>query len=69
MKPRDVKAGMLSFQYIDSWSGSIETVDISLNPTYEGGIYFFKAKHLHQVYPFYDTNEYRITVSGNLHLL
>tara|TARA_R100001509_G_scaffold1270_3_gene1210 strand:- start:1909 stop:2514 length:606 start_codon:yes stop_codon:yes gene_type:complete len=69
MKPNDMKAGMLSFQHIDSWTGRIEAVDISLNPKYEGGIYFFKAKHLHQVYPFYDTNDYRITVSGNLHLL
>tara|TARA_R100000657_G_C4649122_1_gene93751 strand:- start:244 stop:849 length:606 start_codon:yes stop_codon:yes gene_type:complete len=69
MQPSDMKAGMLSFQHIDPWSNRIEAIDISLNPTYEGGIYFFKAKHLHQVYPFYDTNKYRITVSGNLHLV
>tara|TARA_R100000455_G_scaffold25957_1_gene14567 strand:+ start:518 stop:1123 length:606 start_codon:yes stop_codon:yes gene_type:complete len=68
-KPNDLKVGMLSFQHIDSWTGRVESIDISLNPTYEGGIYFFKSKHLHQVYPFYDTNEYRITVSGNLHLV
>jgi|TARA_E500000318_G_scaffold12392_2_gene11348 hypothetical protein len=69
MKPNDMKAGMLSFQHIDPWTNRIESIDVSLNPKYEGGIYFFKSKHLHQVYPFYDTNEYRITVSGNLHLL
>ena len=39
-KPNDLKVGMLSFQYIDSWTGRVESVDISLNPTYEGGIYF-----------------------------
>ena len=69
MKPDEVKAGMLSFQHIDSWTGRIEAIDISLNPEYEGGIYYFKSKHQHQVYPFYDTDEYRITVSGNLHIL
>ena len=68
-KPENIKVGMLSFQHIDPWVGRPMSVDISLNPKYEGGIYFFKSKHVHQVYPFYDTDEYRVTVSGNIHLL
>ena len=68
-KPENIKVGMLSFQHIDPWVGRPMSIDISLNPNYEGGIYFFKSKHVHQVYPFYDTDEYRVTVSGNIHLL
>jgi len=37
-----------------------------LSPEYEGTMLFFPSKLDHMVYPFYDCDEDRITVSGNI---
>jgi hypothetical protein len=37
-----------------------------LNPEDEGRVLFFPSDLNHQVYPFYGTDEERITVSGNI---
>jgi hypothetical protein len=42
----------------------IETVCV--DKSYEGGIYFFNALTNHCVYPFFTSDDYRITVSGNI---
>ncbi len=42
----------------------VETVFV--DKYYEGGIYFFNAETKHCVYPFFTSDDYRITVSGNL---
>ena len=39
---------------------------VFVDKSYEGGIYFFNAETMHNVYPFYTSNDYRITVSGNI---
>jgi hypothetical protein len=42
----------------------LETVHV--DKSYEGGIYFFNAETNHCVYPFFTSDDYRITVSGNI---
>ena len=39
---------------------------IHVDKSYEGGIYFFNAELMHCVYPFFTSDDYRITVSGNV---
>jgi len=39
---------------------------VFVDKSYESGIYFFNAQTLHCVYPFFTSDEYRITVSGNI---
>jgi hypothetical protein len=39
---------------------------VFVDKSYEGGIYFFNATTLHCVYPFFTSDDYRITVSGNI---
>ena len=55
------------FQFI--WSDvipNVRTTNISLNPEDEGRMLFFPSWLKHQVFPFYGTEEERITISGNL---
>ena len=49
--------------------GGTQTISIKLCPEDEGRILFFPSWLLHQVYPFYETDELRITVAGNIDLL
>jgi len=39
---------------------------VPVDKTYEGGVYFFNAETLHCVYPFFTSDDYRISVSGNI---
>jgi hypothetical protein len=39
---------------------------VYVDKSYEGGVYFFNAETLHCVYPFFTSDEHRITVSGNI---
>lgn len=39
---------------------------VPVDKSYEGGIYFFNAEVMHCVYPFFTSDDYRITVSGNI---
>jgi hypothetical protein len=39
---------------------------VYVDKSYEGGIYFFNAETFHCVYPFFTSDDYRITVSGNI---
>jgi hypothetical protein len=58
-------ASCLQFQVLNSMGrGHIETIYV--DKTYEGGIYFFNAETNHCVYPFFTSDDYRITVSGNI---
>ena len=59
------KAGNFEFEYIDSLGG-IRNYIYNLSPDLEGNMLFFPAKLRHCVYPFYGTNEPRISVAGNL---
>ena len=53
------------FSYTDSM-GQISHELIPVDETYEAVICIFPAKMNHQVYPFYTSDDYRISVSGNI---
>tara|TARA_R110000744_G_C19180551_1_gene542685 strand:+ start:61 stop:816 length:756 start_codon:yes stop_codon:yes gene_type:complete len=55
-----------SFQFVWSKVGKCERRTFQLSPDYEGRMLFFPAWLLHQVYPFYECEEERITISGNV---
>ena len=58
-------ASCLQFLYIDSL-GQIQTHQVKVDKSFEGKILFFNAKQNHCVYPFYTSDDYRITISGNV---
>jgi len=55
----------LQFHSTDTLGGRREE-NVNIDKSYEGGIYFFNAEIFHCVYPFFTSNNYRITVSGNI---
>ena len=60
------RPGYFSFSYTNIF-GEISNCHIAVDKKDEGRILFFPSKMVHQVFPFYTSDEYRITVSGNLH--
>ncbi len=46
--------------------GNILSTCLDVDKSFEGKMIMFPAKQLHQVFPFYTTNDYRITISGNI---
>lgn len=64
---RNSRAGHFSFQYINSL-GNMLPWTIPVDKTYEGKMILFPADLNHEVHPFYTSDDYRISVSGNLHL-
>jgi len=61
----DRYAGNFEFTYNDI-TGRIHNHLIKLTKEDEGAILMFPSKLLHTVYPFYDTDKYRISISGNI---
>ena len=59
------KASAFEFVYIDIM-GNIRPYHYHLDPSSEGVMLFFPAEMMHQVYPFYNCEEERITISGNI---
>jgi hypothetical protein len=57
-----------NFQFIQALPGNpvVDLCDIPLSPEDEGRMLFFPAWLTHQVFPFYGTEEERITLSGNI---
>ena len=55
------------FYYTNSM-GRITPAMIPVDKTYEGTIVMFPSEMLHAVYPFYTSDDYRISVSGNLRI-
>ena len=49
-----------------TYLGNHQTETVLVDKSYEGGIYFFNAETKHNVYPFFTSDDYRITVSGNI---
>ena len=60
------RPGYFSFSYTNIF-GEISNCDIAVDKKDEGRILFFPSKMVHQVFPFYTSDEYRITVSGNVY--
>tara|TARA_B100000945_G_C20246080_1_gene532249 strand:+ start:203 stop:853 length:651 start_codon:yes stop_codon:yes gene_type:complete len=65
MNNKNKKAGDFEFEYHDTL-GSIRNISYKLSKRYEGTMLFFPAKLRHCVYPFYETDEPRISIAGNL---
>jgi hypothetical protein len=60
-------AGHFEFQYTSS-VGRIMTYAIPADKTFENRLILFPATLTHGVYPFYTSDKYRISVSGNFSL-
>ena len=65
VRDNDIKAGNFEFEYIDTL-GEIRNRGFRLSPDLEGTMLFFPAKLRHCVFPFYETDEPRVSVAGNL---
>ena len=57
----------LNFVTVDSMGGVFAN-KVNVDKSFEGKMLMFPAKLPHLVYPFYTSNKYRITVSGNIKL-
>ena len=68
IKEGDIKAGNFEFEYIDTL-GSVTNYSYKLSQQFENIMVFFPAGLRHCVYPFYETDEPRISVAGNLSYL
>lgn len=61
------KAGCFEFVYTNIL-GDVVSELLEVDKKMEGKIAFFPARLNHQVYPFYSSDDYRISISGNLYL-
>ena len=68
IKDSNIKVGMFQFEYSDT-IGGISTYGYKLSPELEGNMVFFPAKLRHCVHPFYETEEPRISIAGNISYL
>ena len=59
------KASNFEFEYLDML-GNIKHYGYRLDPSMEGHMLLFPARLQHTVYPFYNCDEDRISVAGNL---
>ena len=59
--------GTFVFSYTDML-GSIRPYTYIMSPKVEGTMLFFPSALMHQVYPFYNCDEDRISISGNVQL-
>jgi hypothetical protein len=69
----NIKAGqnrtsMFSFIFTDSL-GNIQTKELPVDNTWENVICLFPSRMNHCVYPFYTSDDYRITISGNFKII
>ncbi len=59
-------ASRLSFLKNDTFN--VSKLNVNVDKSYENKILVFPANLNHQVYPFYTSDDYRITASGNIRL-
>ena len=60
-------AGSFSFLYNDT-TGKINPFTIPVDKSMENNVVFFPSNFFHMVYPFFSSDGYRISVSGNFKL-
>ena len=60
------KASDFEFQYT-TMLGDITGSNYALDKKSEGQMLFFPAKLMHSVYPFYECDKERVSISGNIH--
>ena len=53
---------------IQTITGKVDTYTYQMSPEMEGKLLLFPADLRHEVFPFYNSNEERVTISGNLSL-
>lgn len=58
-------AGQFALHYVDTL-GQIKTHGIPADKQFEGVVCLFPSMMNHSVYPFYSSDEYRISVAGNM---
>jgi hypothetical protein len=63
---KNSRTSLFEFSYIGSL-GHIQNDIIPVDKSYEGMICFFPARLHHAVYPFYTSDDTRISISGNLY--
>ena len=56
---------IFSFFYTDIF-GKIKTAQIHVDKSYEGTVVVFSPDLQHMVYPFFTSDQYRISISGNV---
>ena len=59
------RAGMFSFIYNNIF-GEVREASFPVDKTFEGTIFLFPSAINHIVYPFSTSNDYRISISGNI---
>ena len=67
LESEDHRVGTFEFVYTD-FLGKLTSQVLPVDKTWQGSIAVFPAELYHQVYPYYDSNEYSISISGNLKL-
>jgi len=65
LRSNNPKISTFEFRYTDT-VGKISEFVYEMNPEMEGTMLFFPSKLMHQVNPFYDCDEDRISISGNV---
>jgi hypothetical protein len=61
------RAGVLAFHYVDQYAhGGVSTHNLSIDKSFEGKMIIFSSGLKHSVTPFFTSEEYRITISGNI---
>jgi hypothetical protein len=63
----DVHTSKFYFVYVDTL-GRVKQLPVPVDSSYEGTIMMFPSALNHIVYPFYTSDEYRISVSGNIRI-
>jgi len=59
--------GVLSFHYVDQYMpGGVQTYNLPVDKTFEGKMIMFSSNLMHSVSPFFTSDDYRITISGNI---
>ena len=64
LEEKNIKTSRLEFINFNSTFGLVPIV-LDVDKSFENKLLIFPANYHHQVYPFYTSNEERITVSGN----
>lgn len=54
------------FSFLIATKDGVKEIFLPIDKSYNGTMAIFKADTMHEVYPFYTSDEYRITVSGNI---
>jgi hypothetical protein len=67
-KSRNKLSGKFQFHYTNIL-GNITGITLPIDNKWEGQILLFPSLLNHSVYPFYSSDDYRISIAGNLFLV